>query len=120
MCIKWKNDDGNWRVVVDGAIINSGTSFQTGHVIQTGGVLLVGQEQDYAPEDPNGFSWSQGLMGSIIDMNLWNHIIYQDEVARMSQTCDSQIGNVLKWSDFQISLHGDVIVESPSLCKVPV
>lgn len=108
----WKNGDGNWRVFVDGAIIDSGNSFQTGHVITTGGMLLVGQGQDQGPGD-------QSFVGSISGMNVWNKVFHQQEILRMSKTCEAQVGNVLQWSEFQVSLHGDVIVESPSSCKVP-
>lgn len=104
---------------VDGAVINYGNDFQKGHVIKTGGVLLVGQEQDKAFGDPSGFSFSQSFMGSISGMNVWNKALNQDKILRMSKTCDKQVGNVLRWPDFQIALHGDVIVESPSSCKVP-
>ena len=121
VCLVWMNT-GHWQVFVDGVIISNGDSLQVYHTIQTGGMVIVGQEQDCTqhciPGDPDGFQMTQSFMGSITGLNVWDRIFTEDEILSMSQTCNPQTGSVLQWSDFQVSLHGEVLVESPSACKV--
>lgn len=121
VCLVWMNT-GHWQVFVDGVIISNGDSLQVHHTIQTGGMVIVGQEQDCTqhciPGDPDGFQMNQSFMGSITGLNLWDRVYTADEILSMSQTCNPQTGSVLQWSDFQVSLHGEVLVESPSACKV--
>lgn len=116
VCIVWKNKKGSWKFFVDGAITDSGSNFQAGHVIRGGGVVIIGQVQNFAPGDPSGFQYSQGFVGRITGMNLWDFIPPQDEVLRMSQTCSMEIGNVLQWLDFENNYHCNVILENPSSC----
>lgn len=106
-------------MTIDGTIKDSGTSLQEGHVIKGGGVVVIGQDQDYVPGDPGWFQYSESFVGSISGVNLWNTVLPQDEVLRMSNTCNVGIGNALQWSDFQNKIHGDVILEDPSACQVP-
>ena len=104
---------------VDDVIIDSGSNFQTGHVIKGGGLIIIGQHQDLFPGDLSGFQFSQGFVGRISGMNLWDFIVPQQEILRMSQTCSLAVGNVLQWLDFENKYHGDVILENPSSCQVP-
>lgn len=103
---------------VDDVIIDSGSHFQTGHVIKGGGVIIIGQHQDLFPGDPSGFQYSKGFVGRISGMNLWDFIVTQQQMLRVSQKCGVGIGNVLQWSDFEDKFHGDVILENPSSCQV--
>ena len=89
-----------------------------GHTIPGGEYLSIGQEQDITPGHPSGFSLSQSFMGSTSGMNVWSKVLPQDEILRMSKACNMGSGYVLKWSDFLISRHGDVIVKCPSACKI--
>lgn len=104
----------------DDVIIDSGINFQTGHVIKGGGVVIIGQHQELFSEgDQSGFQYSQGFVGRISGMNLWDFIVPQKKILRMSQTCGVEIGNVLQWLDFETKYHGDVILENPSSCQIP-
>ena len=100
-------------------ITDSGSNFQTDHVIKGGGVVIIGQDQDLFPGDPSGFQYSESFVGSISGMNLWDFIVPRDEILRMSQVCGMEIGNVLQWLDFENKYHGDVILENPSSCQAP-
>ena len=105
-------------MTVDGTVINSGSGKEVGHTIPGEGYLTIGQEQDITPGDPSGFSLPQSFMGSISGMNVWSKVLPHDEILRMSKACNIGSGDVLKWSDFFISRHGDVIVKCPSACKI--
>ena len=105
-------------MTLDGTLINSGNGVSKGHTIPGGGYLTIGQEQDRTPGDPSGFVLSQSFMGSISGLNVWNKVLPRDEIMRMSKACNMGSGDVLKWSDFLISRHGNVIVKCPSTCKI--
>ena len=120
VCIVWESKNGFWRLFVDSVIIDSGSNFQTGHVIKGGGVVIIGQRQDLSPGDPSGFQYSQGFVGRISGMNLWDFIVPPKYmILHMSQTCGMGTGNVLQWLDFETKYHGDVILENPSSCQGP-
>ena len=105
-------------MTVDGAVINDGSGFQVNHTIPGGGYLVIGQDQDTTPGDPNGFASHQSFMGRISGMNVWSTVLPYYEILRMSKTCNMGSGDVLKWSDFMISRHGDVVVKCPSTCRI--
>ena len=118
VCILWANKKGSWKLIVNGVIIDFGSNFQSGHVIRGGGVAVIGQDQNVAPGDPSGFQYSESFVGSISGMNLWDFIVPQDGILRMSKTCNMGTGNVFQWLDFENKYHGDVILEIPSSCQV--
>ena len=105
-------------MTVDGRIINSESGFQAQYVIPGGGYLAIGQEQDIAPGNPSGFVLSQSFMGRISGLNVWSKVLPHDEILRMSKACNMGSGDVLKWSDFLLSRHGEVVIICPSTCKM--
>ena len=56
VCIFWRNKDGSWKLFVDDVIIDSGSNFQTGHVIKGGGVIIIGQIKAYSLESRVDFN----------------------------------------------------------------
>lgn len=115
VCARWENRGGSWNVTVDGSVINHGTGMRVGHIIPGGGHLTIGQEQDSLQ---GGFAEIQSFIGSISGMNVWSKVLSDQEIVHMSKTCNLGSGDVLKWSDFQVSRHGDVKVVCPSTCKI--
>ena len=102
-------------MTVDGSVINHGSGLKVGHVIPGGGHLTIGQEQDGLQ---SGFTREQSFMGSISGMNVWSKVLSDQEIVRMSKACNFGSGDVLQWSHFQVSRHGDVKVICPSACKI--
>lgn len=46
ICVSWENTGGTMKFYKDGVLSATVTSFKTGHVIRSGGSLMLGQEQD--------------------------------------------------------------------------
>ena len=104
-------------MTVDGVVANNGTGLKPGYVIPGRGYLVIGQDQDKMA-DPNSFEQIQSFRGTLSGLHVWSYVLSRAEIVRMSQGCNMGIGNVLKWSDFLISRHGDVVVKCPSRCEM--
>ena len=97
---------------------DSGNNLAKGHVIKGGGVVILGQDQDDIPGDPAKFELVQSFVGSITGVNLWDNVQTQETIQLMSETCNTGTGNVLQWSEFLNTFHGDVIIQNPTACQV--
>ncbi|KAL9979817.1 hypothetical protein ACROYT_G017534 [Oculina patagonica] len=111
ICATWENTAGSWKMYKDGKLGGSGTGRQTGHVIPAGGALVLGQEQDSVG---GSFDDKQNFIGEMTGVNIWDHVITDQEILRMSQSCQSGEGNVFKWSDFKDHVKGSVKIIEPS------
>ncbi|XP_078353452.1 uncharacterized protein LOC144638135 [Oculina patagonica] len=110
ICATWDNTAGSWKLFKDGKQGASGTDFKKGHVIPGGGALVLAQEQDSLG---GGFGDTQNFIGEMTGVNIWDHVITDQEIMRMSQSCQTGVGNVFKWSDFKDHVKGSVkIIES--------
>ncbi|KAL9985287.1 hypothetical protein ACROYT_G007668 [Oculina patagonica] len=110
ICATWDNTAGSWKLFKDGKLGDSGTDFKTGHVIPGGGALVLAQEQDSLG---GKFGDTQNFIGEMTGVNIWDHVITDQEIMRMSQSCQTGVGNVFKWSDFKDHVKGSVkIIES--------
>ena len=99
---------------MDGSQKAAGTGLKKGHVIRSGGTLVLGQEQDSLI---GGFDASRSFVGMMSHVNLWNRVLSAQEISEMAQLCRSGEGNVLKWSDFKPGIRGAVQVIEPSPCS---
>ena len=84
-------------------------------MIQGGGVLTLGQDQDVVG---GNFQAIQSFVGELTGVNIWNHVTNSEEIFRMSQSCLSGEGNVFKWSDFKAHVQGGVQVIAQPSCRV--
>jgi len=84
-------------------------------VINTNGILVIGQDQD---SFGGGFVASQSYIGELTDLNVWNRVLTANGILKLSRSCHGGRGNVKKWSDFKVGLRGDVRVISPSACEI--
>ena len=82
-----------------------------GLVIRGGGVLILGQDQ-YSVG--GGFQTSDSFIGEMTGVNIWDHVITDQEITRMSKSCLTGVGNVFQWSDFKAHLEGSVQIIKPS------
>jgi len=115
ICTTWENSGGSWNFSIDGVLKDSGEDFQTGHVINSGGILILGQDQD---EYGGGFEQSQSFFGEMYGVNVWSNVLSADEILRMSESCFSGEGNYMSWHiTIPAQLHGDVSIKAPTTCK---
>ncbi|XP_078364483.1 neuronal pentraxin-2-like [Oculina patagonica] len=111
ICLTWENIAGSWNLFKDGYVAASGKGLKTGHVIRGGGALVLGQEQDSLG---GSFDANQSFIGEMTGVNVWNHVIKEKEIRRLSKSCLTGVGNVFKWRDFKAHLVGSVKIFKPS------
>ena len=97
VCLCWENVAGSWKLYKDGAVAEQRSeqrdSFATGHVIKSGGSLMLAQEQDSLGGD---FDINQCFIGMLTNVNVWDHVLSPAEIEKMSKSCLSGEGNVYK------------------------
>ena len=47
-------------------------------------------------------------------VNIWDHVIKDQEIARMSKSCLTEVGNVFQWREFKAHIKGSVKIIEPS------
>ena len=80
-------------------------------MIRGGGVLILGQEQDSLG---GSFDANQCFIGELTGVNIWNHVINEQEINHMTKSCLRGVGNVFQWSDFKSHVNGLVRSIKPS------
>lgn len=111
ICLTWENTAGSWKLFRDGSVAASGKSLQTGHMIRANGSLVLGQEQD---SKGGKFEAHQSFIGEMTGVNIWDHVIKDQEIARMSKSCLTGVGNVFQWREFKAHIKGSVKIIKPS------
>ncbi|CAH3118592.1 unnamed protein product [Pocillopora meandrina] len=111
ICLTWENTAGSWKLFRDGSVAASGKSFQTGYVIRANGALVLGQEQD---SKGGSFDANQSFIGEMTGVNIWDHVLKDQEIARMSKSCLTGTGNVFQWREFKAHIKGSVKIIKPS------
>ena len=98
---------------------DQGTNLGKGRVINPGGILILGQEQDSFGGE---FSHSQSLQGMLSNVNIWNVSLSPKQVREMSQMCqldEAPNDRVLQWLDFVNGTRkGGVRLVKTSPCKI--
>ena len=82
-----------------------------GQVIREGGVLVLGQDQDSVG---GGFDAEDSFIGEMTGVNIWDHVITDQEITGMSKPCLTGVGNVFQWRDLKAHLKGSVKIIKPS------
>ena len=82
-----------------------------GQVIRGGGVLVLGHDQDSIG---GRIQASQSFIGEMTGINIWDHVITDQEIMRISKFCLTWVGNVFQWRDFKANLKGSMQIIKPS------
>ncbi|PSQ41909.1 hypothetical protein BRD17_09915, partial [Halobacteriales archaeon SW_7_68_16] len=82
VAISWNNATGETTVYQDGSVVASRT-FQSGAIVESGGYLTIGAEQDSVGGE---FADSQYLRGSLSDVRLYDRPIGQERVRTAIET----------------------------------
>ena len=80
-------------------------------MIRGGGALVLGQEQDSVG---GSFAAHQNFLGEMSNVNIWDHVIKDQEIMRMSKSCLTGKGNVYQWREFKAHVRGSVKIVDPS------
>ncbi|KAG8190449.1 hypothetical protein JTE90_009286 [Oedothorax gibbosus] len=108
-------DSGTWNLYKDGKLQSNGTNLKPMDVIQKGGTIVIGQEQDSVG---GSFSPFETFTGNITRVNIWNSSFSTHNVTRLCSLDDDIPGKVVAWPDFLQSVHGQVNIldnQRPSL-----
>ena len=114
ICATWENTAGCWNFYIDGAVMVNGEDFETGHVIKSNGIAILGQDQDTYG---GGFHQYQSFKGEMYGVSMWNKVLSSSEILQLSKNCSNGVGNYLRWNDFGTGLHGNVNVVTPTTCS---
>lgn len=106
-CFTWSNTNGEYKFYTDGKLQGQHVDFKTGHVIPSGGVLVLGQDQDTIG---GGFDAQQALAGELAELNMWDGVFSESDVAAQYENCSIPHGSVLAWPSFKDVVHGKVQV----------
>ena len=79
-------------------------------MIRANGSLVLGQEQDSGGR----FDINQCFIGEMTGVNIWDHVLKDQEIARMSKSCLTGVGNVFQWRKFKAHIVGSVRIIKPS------
>ncbi|XP_067409310.1 sushi, von Willebrand factor type A, EGF and pentraxin domain-containing protein 1 isoform X1 [Emydura macquarii macquarii] len=114
IAVTWTCTNGAWNVYIDGKLSDGGSGLSVGSKIPGGGVLILGQEQDQRGE---GFNPAESFVGSLSQLNIWNHVLSPQEVKSLATSCPEELqkGNVLAWPDFLPGVVGRVKIDHRSI-----
>ena len=100
-------DDNDFKVSLNSPVIFN----MIRNMIRPGGALVLGQEQDSVG---GRFDARQSFIGELTDVNIWDHVIIEQEIKRMSKSCLTGVGNLFQWPDFKAHIKGSVKILEPS------
>ena len=110
ICVSWENSAGSLKFYKDGVLSANEENFKVGHVIPPGGSVVLGQQA-------GGLNDAQAFQGFMSNLNVWDYVLCQEIVTRMSKVCLLGEGNVYKWSVFLHGVLGDPRLFIPSPCS---
>ena len=83
-------------------------------MIQAGGSLVLGQEQD---STGGNFDQNQSFQGSLTNVNVWSHVLPESTIKELSGCCRAGEGDVYTWYDFIFAIKGNPRLVIPPTCK---
>ncbi|KXJ07612.1 Neuronal pentraxin-2 [Exaiptasia diaphana] len=119
ICVTWENSDGQIIVYNDGHQLAKRSNFNKGHTIESGGTLIIGQDQDTFG---GGFQLKDSYAGELTGVNMWNRVLGPSQISAMSKSCEStkdRSGNVLTFFDVLLNgiINGQAEIVNGSTCK---
>ena len=109
-CFAWENIKGEYKVYQDGQLKVQGVDLQKGGIIKSGGIVVLGQDQDTIG---GGFGLADAFGGQLTELNMWDKVLSDSDVAAQYASCSIPQGSVLAWSVFKNLIHGNVKVKEP-------
>lgn len=109
ICVSWRSARGEWWILRDGLLADQGAGLAAGRTVEAGGLVVLGQEQD---EKGGQFSVVESFQGQMTRLDVWGHVLTQEEVRRLVVSCEPYFGNLLAWTDVLGGLRGHIQVRS--------
>ena len=112
VAITWESAGGTWHAYKDGVETKaSSVPFQKDQVVNGGGVMILGQDQD---ELGGGFNTEENLIGDVSQMNVFDYVLSANDIYNLVYSCDYVKGNIAAWADFREQLFGEYHVTDKS------
>ena len=113
LCALWRSLQGVWAIFVNGQLMDSGRHLAENLQVSSGGVLVLGQEQDA----PGGrFSSAESFRGQLTRLNFWTRFLTEVEINQAMNSCLQMSGDLVAWSDFYPGIHGFIQVNDLTPC----
>ncbi|XP_028312008.1 neuronal pentraxin receptor a [Gouania willdenowi] len=114
ICVSWNHKGGTWQAYQGGKLRGEGHGLAAGHHIRPGGVLVLGQEQDFVG---GGFDSSQALVGELTQVELWDRVLSSRQVASLAHCGKVTAGNVAPWTENGVQLYGGATKDPGEPCS---
>ncbi|XP_077323576.1 uncharacterized protein LOC143958006 isoform X2 [Lithobates pipiens] len=106
ICLTWESKHGRSELWVNGRRYTNRV-YRMGHQVQSGGIAMLGQDQDALGHD---FDRSQSFVGKIKDLNMWNKVLSLKTLRSIFRGKETTKGNIFNWSELTFSKKGNVQV----------
>ncbi|XP_008313341.1 neuronal pentraxin-2b isoform X2 [Cynoglossus semilaevis] len=103
ICISWTTRDGQWEAYQNGEKLGSGDNLAAWHPIKSGGVIILGQEQDVVG---GRFDAGQAFVGELSQVNIWDRVLKPTEIQSMANCSSYMPGNVVSWLSSNVEVFG--------------
>nr|XP_006817465.1 PREDICTED: uncharacterized protein LOC102805277 [Saccoglossus kowalevskii] len=116
VCVTWNSVGGIWNIYDNSILAVDGSNFRTGLMIRSGGVLILGQEQDTLG---GGFDPSQAFKGDLANFNMWDRELDGVDILHSTNDCSCGIeGNVFSWKSDSLDITGTALVSAADFCLI--
>ncbi|XP_053194597.1 neuronal pentraxin-2 [Scomber japonicus] len=114
ICVTWSQKGGAWQAYQGGKLRGEGHALAAGHLIRSGGVLVLGQEQDSLG---GGFDSSQALVGELSQVGLWDRVLPSSQVASLARCGKVSQGNVAPWTESGVEVYNGATKDPGEPCS---
>ncbi|XP_043944534.1 serum amyloid P-component-like [Protopterus annectens] len=117
ICATWDSNTGLSGLWMNG-VRSVRKMLAKGYTIRSGGVIVLGQEQD---RPGGGFDAAQSFVGELNSVNLWDYVLSPQEIHDASEMMYRAAGNVIDWSTVKLNMTENVaVVKDSDTCKINV
>ncbi|XP_066545941.1 pentraxin-4 [Amia ocellicauda] len=104
LCIIWSSIEGKFWHYTDRRLTSTGSKFQKGYEVPSGGSFIMGQEQDSLG---GGFDVAEAFVGQVAGFAVWNRALAPGEVSGIAMGKGLPRGTILTMDDIA-AVHGAV------------
>lgn len=108
LCFTWENTYGELKLYKNGKFEGQHRGLEVGYTVRSGGHLVLGQDQDTFG---GGFQLENTLNAQLAEVNMWDRVLSESEIASQYTNCRIPSGPVVAWSELKTLTHGSVIVK---------
>ena len=108
LCFTWENTYGELKLYKNGKFEGQHRGLEVGYTVRSGGHLVLGQDQDTFG---GGFQLENTLNAQLAEVNMWDRVLSESEIATQYTNCRIPSGPVVAWSELKTLTHGSVIVK---------